>query len=768
LYVIISHFNIYFCIGGIVATIFLCGLIIGTRLFGTPQPNTISSNNEASSPLAAATSKIAPDDIQKLIMESAQAEVEERKEHELEEEAIKHGDNKLAAHLRGALVPGDANYNPHHHVDDVLDDDETKKGVGEGVDGGMYAAGDNNHLDHNKQHNEQHLIDNEAPAGDMEQNDMHNHSLEALKNEYKEVKSEVKHAEEKVVESMHNQFAAAVENERKAVNIVKSEVVTLKDKAKEKLSGLRGNIQHKDEQTSAPKVGHAGEVGGGGQYYPYMTAPVSTDYDFSRYEPLGGNRFTEYKNGDSPYDITTKLIQQSDELARSRRVHVLDAMKHIWKNYKEFAWGKDELHPISKKATANWGGVGTTLVDSLDTLWLMGMKDEFYEARDWVRDNLSHDHVGSVSGFETTIRSLGGLIAAYDLSKDEVFLKKADELGSRLVKAYDTPSGLPHGSINLQTGRSNNFGWNGNAYILAEVGTQQVEYRYLARKTGKDLYEQKTMKAFDLLEEMQPSDGLLMQNINDGGSNGKPKFSNQKVSFGAMGDSVYEYMLKVWVQGGKKESKYRDMWDKAMDGMHEQLLQKSSPNGLSYIADRNGKSLDHKMDHLVCFMGGALALGAYTDPKGLDSPRAQRDLKTAKALTYTCYQMYARTKTGIAPEFVQFRGADDMVVPGSAPFYILRPETVEAFYYLSVLTGDPIYREWGWEVFQSIEKYCKTKYGYGSLKNVNNVNSVEDRMESFFLAETLKYLYLLFDPDSEIDILNKHVFNTEAHPVSTF
>ena len=83
------------------------------------------------------------------------------------------------------------------------------------------------------------------------------------------------------------------------------------------------------------------------------------------------------------------------------------------------------------------------------------------------------------------------------------------------------------------------------------------------------------------------------------------------------------------------------------------LAQKSSPSGLSYIADLNGGRLDHKMDHLVCFMGGALALGAYTDPEGLDSPRAQRDLKLAKAVTYTCYQMYARMATGIAPEFVR-------------------------------------------------------------------------------------------------------------------
>ena len=85
----------------------------------------------------------------------------------------------------------------------------------------------------------------------------------------------------------------------------------------------------------------------------------------------------------------------------------------------------------------------------------------------------------------------------------------------------------------------------------------------------------------------------------------------------------------------------------------------------------------------------------------------------------------------------------------------MRPEVVEAIYYLSFLTGDPIYREWSWEIWQSIEKYCKTKYGYGSLKHVDRTDSVEDRMESFFLAETMKYLYLIFDPDSEIDILHK-------------
>ena len=257
---------------------------------------------------------------------------------------------------------------------------------------------------------------------------------------------------------------------------------------------------------------------------------------------------------------------------------------------------------------------------------------------------------------------------------------------------------------------------------MAEVGTQQVEYRYLSRATGKADYARKSERVFEILHGMQPDDGLMMQDIRDAGP-GKAQFSGSKVSFGAMGDSVYEYMLKIWVQGGKSEPMYREMWDKAISGVHGQLVQKSEPSGMTFLADRLGGSrIDRKMDHLVCFMGGALALGAYTDPQGLQSERAQRDLKTARALTYTCYQvgtklslsssfspssaaiartshsllfffsqMYARTKTGIAPEYVRF-GKDDMSVPSDAPFYILRPETVESFYYLSVLTGDPIYR----------------------------------------------------------------------------
>mmetsp|Transcript_27230 Transcript_27230/g.40969 ORF Transcript_27230/g.40969 Transcript_27230/m.40969 type:complete len:444 (+) Transcript_27230:1202-2533(+) len=187
----------------------------------------------------------------------------------------------------------------------------------------------------------------------------------------------------------------------------------------------------------------------------------------------------------------------------------------------------------------------------------------------------------------------------------------------------------------------------------------------------------------------------------------------------------------------------------------------------SFDNPHQSQGLSLNMEHLTCFMGGLLALGAYTDPQGIESKRAQRDLKTARAITYTCYQMYALMPTGLAPE--SFDGKNGYRPARGAAYYLLRPETVESLYILHFLTKDPIYREWGWEIFQSIEKYCKTAFGYGEYDDVTEVDlQPRDSTESFFFAETLKYLYLLFDTESEIDILNKHVFNTEAHPLRVF
>ena len=127
-------------------------------------------------------------------------------------------------------------------------------------------------------------------------------------------------------------------------------------------------------------------------------------------------------------------------------------------------------------------------------------------------------------------------------------------------------------------------------------------------------------------------------------------------------------------------------------------------------------------------------------------------------------------ESGISAEYVEFpeNSKNDIDVPDHVKFYILRPETAESLFILHQLTGDPIYRTWAWEIWESIDKHCRRGVGYGALRDVHNPGAgVDDRMESFFIAETIKYLYMVQDPDKPID-LTKYVFNTEAHPMKIF
>jgi hypothetical protein len=462
--------------------------------------------------------------------------------------------------------------------------------------------------------------------------------------------------------------------------------------------------------------------------------------------------------GGDDSSLTPEILRKSDLFAKERRESIRNAMKHAWSGYETHAFGADELAPRSGSPRNNWGGMGVTLVDGVDTLWVLGMKTEFYRARDWVRDKLNWKNVHQpVSVFETTIRMLGGLLSAYDLSGDRAFLDKARELGDRLLPAFGTGAGLPVPQISLQNGHSG----SGGQVVLAEIGTVQLEFRALSHHTGDPKYAIAVEKVHKSLRKHPPANGLWP--IYADASTGEPRGS--QVTFGALGDSFFEYLLKIWLQGGRTEKEYLDDYEKAMDGLHSIIVQKSSPSGLTYLGDLQGYgSIAHKMDHLACFVPGMLALGAVKRP-GYAPDKKARDMRVAKALMYTCWQMYERQATGISPEYVTFGSGADFIVPGGAPFYILRPETLESLFILHRITKHPIYRDWSFRIFLSIERHCKTTYGYGALPDVRRVGGIpDDRMESFFFAETIKYLYLAQDSDNEVN-LDDWVFNTECHPL---
>uniref|UniRef100_A0A3Q1HVR1 alpha-1,2-Mannosidase n=1 Tax=Anabas testudineus TaxID=64144 RepID=A0A3Q1HVR1_ANATE len=445
----------------------------------------------------------------------------------------------------------------------------------------------------------------------------------------------------------------------------------------------------------------------------------------------------------------------------SRLEAVQEAFRHAWKGYKDFAWGHDELRPVSKSYN-EWFGLGLTLIDAMDTMWILGLKEEFEEAKAWVAKELTFDKNVDVNLFESTIRILGGLLSTYHLTGDIVFLDKAKDIGSRLMPAFNTPSKIPYSDVNIGKGTAHPPRWTSDSTV-AEVTSIQLEFRELSRLTQEPLYEAVVAEIMKQVHKLDGKlDGLVPMFINT--NNGQ--FTHQGIyTLGARADSYYEYLLKQWIQGGKKENQLLDDYLQAIEGVKKNLLQKSSPNGLIFVGEVSHGQFSPKMDHLVCFLPGTLALGAHN---GL--PADHMDL--AKKLMKTCYQMYVQMETGLSPEIVHFNmhqgSTRDIDVKLADRHNLLRPETVESLFYLYRFTKDHKYQDWGWEILQNFNKYTKVSSGgYTSINNVRDPDypSPKDKMESFFLGETLKYLYLLFSDEPDLINLDKYVFNTEAHPL---
>ncbi|EIM83275.1 glycoside hydrolase [Stereum hirsutum FP-91666 SS1] len=490
-----------------------------------------------------------------------------------------------------------------------------------------------------------------------------------------------------------------------------------------------------------------------------------------------------------------------------KRDAVVEAFRHAWLAYERDAMGDDEYHPISHMGSnlTAAGGIGYTVVDSIDTMLLMGLTEEYERARDWVATNMTFDRDANFNTFETTIRVLGGLLAAHHLSNEEpIFLEKAKELADRILPVFETESGLPLSMVNLGKREGVPDRDNNGLVSTAEAATLQLEFRYLSFLTDEDVYWKKAERVMAVIKAARMAPGLasIFMNPKDG------KFVTSAIRLGSRGDSFYEYLLKQYVQTDLTEDVYKDMYDYTMDAIHSHLVQKSMESGLTYTSelvperDQNNQMswrLMPKQDFLVCFFGGSLMLGATRTgslvhpvsrpplPEEL-SETGQRDWRTGAELIKTCMATHD-TKTGLAPEIAHFRiptdglertmpyAPKDWYIKGArpgapAPYdarYILRPETVESLFIAFRLTGDQRYRDYGWNIFSAIQTHCRIESGgFASIINVDDVPAEhEDKMETFLMSETLKYLFLLFS-DGDVVPLDKYVFNTEAHPLPIF
>ncbi|CAI5723676.1 unnamed protein product [Peronospora destructor] len=466
--------------------------------------------------------------------------------------------------------------------------------------------------------------------------------------------------------------------------------------------------------------------------------------------------------GHSDKTVTLVPLEQQE----ARRLAVRNAMKFAWGNYVEHAFGADEIGPKDGQNFSNvWGNIACSLVDSIDTLWIMDMKDEFQRARDYVANKLEFSHLGRdgtrISIFETIIREVGGLLSAFDLSGDAIFKQKAKELMDLLTPAYDENEGVFYTLFNPYTKKKAFAAWVGYRALIAEIGTLQLETRYLSDITGDPKYAEMGDAFYRIVQREGSYNKTGLFPVHFDAAHGKFDTKSNLIKLGADGDSFYEYLLKVYIYSGKRqEDKYlRELYDDAVRGMEEYLLYFSIPDDLYFLQELTVPSLSPVlgMDHLACFIPGMLALGTLSETQ--DHAKNAKHLELAEKLMETCYQFYHRQVTGLSPDRVGFP-----TMHAISSNYILRPETVESLFYLYRVTKNPKYREYGWKIFEALETHAKTKHGYAGVVDVTELPAqTENKMESFFLAETLKYHYLLQAPESLIP-LDTYVFNTEAHP----
>ncbi|KAM6569905.1 hypothetical protein CsatB_017890 [Cannabis sativa] len=442
---------------------------------------------------------------------------------------------------------------------------------------------------------------------------------------------------------------------------------------------------------------------------------------------------------------------------RRMREKVRRMFYHAYDNYMNHAFPHDELKPLTKTFTdslselgnlrlehlpQDYSGSALTLIESLSSLVIMGNNTEFERAIIWLSGNLKFNVDARINLFECNIRVLGGLVSAHMLATDSTnrlvqgayknqLLILAEDLGKRLLPAFNTPTGLPYAWINLKYGVMENetteTSTSGCGSLILEMGA-------LSRLTGNPRYESAALRALHKLWSMRSSLNLFGTTLDVITG----EWIEHSSGIGAGVDSFYEYLFKAHIVFGKEE--FWKMFHSAYVA-----VQKYFRHGPWYHeADmRTGKATYWQLTSLQAFWPGLQVLVG--------------DVAAANSSHREFF--YVWKKFGVLPERYLL---DHQMLHPTEKYYPLRPELAESTFYLYQATKDPWYIEVGESIVNSLNLYTKVEGGFASIRDVTTMQ-LEDHQHSFFLAETCKYLYLLFDDSFLVN--QNYIFTTEGHPL---
>lgn len=438
------------------------------------------------------------------------------------------------------------------------------------------------------------------------------------------------------------------------------------------------------------------------------------------------------------------------------KAQVVEMFDHAYKNYMKHAYPFDELKPISCTARTrdpedNRGTLDDvftrnplTLIDSLDTLAILGKWQDFRDGVKRVISVTRFDKNLTANVFEINIRLLGGLLSAHLIAIDPALnimpdyngglLDLASDLGYRMLPAFDTPTGIPFGIVNLMHGVPKK---PKNVVTPSESGTLLLEMGTLSRLTGNPRFEAVVKKAITAIFNQKTSLNLLGNEINLHTGAWTQKMSG----IGAGLDSFYEYLIKGYLL--LEDEDYLHMFRQLYSAVlkHVKL-------GSWYLGVHSATgSLTWTM---------ASSLGAFWP--GMQTLVGDIDLATeAHAAFHSIWR-----HVGVLPEGFDLRSEE---VWSEGRGYPLRPEHAESAYMLYTATEDPWLLQVGRDIVTSLQNLTRSKCGFASIADVTT-RRLDDRMDSFLLSETFKYLYLLFSygDDTWFNPLH-HLFTSEGHPL---
>lgn len=454
---------------------------------------------------------------------------------------------------------------------------------------------------------------------------------------------------------------------------------------------------------------------------------------------------------ESPRDAKVRVAR----LGRVRRL-----FRDNWESYRRFAWKKDALLPISAGSRDQFSGWAATLVDCLDTLWIMGLRDEFNEAVAAVATiDFGKSSTARVNVFETNIRYLGGLLAAYDLSGNALLLAKATELGNLLHGAFNTKNGMPVDFIDFAAAKRGD-GLNVEPTVVAaSPGTLSLEMTRLSQMTGDPKYYNAVARVMDVFHQGQNKTALpgawpfwvsmSRQDVTSGNT----------FTLGSSEDSLYEYLPKMHQLLGGGDPKCEVMFKTFADVADKHFLFRPMlpdeddillPGNVNIV---DGEPvLDPEMEHLACFIGGMWALAGRLFEQPADVDRGAK-------LTNGCVYAYRSFPTGMMPERLDLAPCQSRhhcpwdealwvkerdkrpewkshlpkgFTTAKDPRYLLRPEAIESVFYLHRIIGRPEFREAAWAMFEAVSKGTRTDYANAAVLDVTKAEyplPMEDYME---------------------------------------